>query len=368
MRLSLGAIALLVLVATGSLASGQSGLAPRLMNGDVPVLPDGVLIFEYDVGSSSFGPETIVVTDGFEQTVPGMPEGPFVETGPIVTTPFTMFWRPSQPFTAGKRYKVDTLDIPSGQARAFVIEIASEPTERTIDPAWITLELGAQFGDHGEHTACCENDDMPSRCFAPSLVLTPEVKVNVDVNSSSSYLRQLLFQSFSTEMMIGSVWYHRESEVPALPFDRQRNQYCLQISAYDAAAQTLVALPERCIENQPELFEDTVPKDPQNIAAALSASGCHRPPEGFEEAWCESNKNTCSRVGWHGCQHFDELCPDYPRETREPGSDTGVIDEQDGGADAGAKSSSGSTGCSRNAITPRTSPRWLLAGLRRERS
>lgn len=369
MRHSLGAIALVLLVAAGSLASaqaGQSGMAPRLINADVPVLPDGVLIFEYDVSTSFFGEETVVVTDGFENVVPGSTEGPFVETGPIATDPPTVFWRPAQPFTPGKRYKVDTLDLPSGQARAFVIEIAAEPVERTIDPAWLTLELHAQAGDHGAHTACCENDDIPSRCFAPELVPIPEVKVVVDASSSSSYLRQLLFQVLSIDMMISSVWAEHGAELAAVPFGTQSAQYCVQIHAYDAAAKSLVMLPERCIDNQPELFEDTLPKDPQNIAAALASSGCHRPPEGFEEAWCESNRNTCFTVGWAGCQHFDELCPDYPREASEPGSDTGVADEQDAGSDAGSEPSSGSSGCScRIAGARRVEARWasILAGL-----
>lgn len=369
MRLSLWAIALLVvLVATAPRASaqaGQSGLAPRLLNGDVPMMPDGVLSFAYDVRSSSFGDDTIVVTDGFENVVPGAPEGPLVETGPIMTEPFTIFWRPFEPFMPGKRYKVDTLDIPSGEARAFVIEIASEPVERTIDPAWLRLELHAQAGDHGAHTACCENDDIPSRCFAPRLVLSPELTVSVDASSSSPYLRQLLFQATSIDTMSSSTWSGHGSELATLPFVMQKDQYCVQIQAYDAAAKSLVMLPERCIENQPELFEDTLPKDPENIAAALASSGCHRPPEGFEEAWCESNRSTCFRVGWGGCQHFDELCPDYPRSTSEPGSDTGIIDEPDAGADAGMKPSRDSSGCGCKVVSPVASPRWplLLAGL-----
>jgi MYXO-CTERM domain-containing protein len=379
MRLSLGAIALVVLAAAGSLASaqaGQKGLAPRLLNGDVPLLPDGVLIFEYDVSSSFFGEETIVVTDGSESVVPGSTEGPFVETGPIATDPPTIFWRAAQPFTPGKRYKVDTLDLPSGEARAFVIEIAADPIDRTIDPEWLTLELGAQAGDHGTHTACCENDDMPSRCFAPHLVLIPEVKVVVDTSSSSPYLRQLLFQTVSIDMMLSTSWAAHGYDLAPVRFDRQSDRYCVQIHVYDAITKSLGMLPEHCIDNQPELFEDTLPKDPENIAAALASSGCHRPPEGFEEAWCESNRNTCFNVGWAGCQHFDELCPDYPRAPSEPGSDTGVIDAQDAGADAGTKSSSGSSGCSCNVVAQRTSPPWplslpallLLARLRRERS
>lgn len=357
----LGSIAVASLTAACPVASAQSeGLAPRLLNGDVPLLPDGVLIFAYDVTAGMFAQETIVVTDGFESVVPGMIEGPFVDTGPIITTPSTMFWRPAQPFTAGKRYKVDTVDIASGERRAFVIEIATEPIERAIDPAWLTLELGAHVADNGAHTACCENDDKPSRCFAPSLMLAPELKINVDASSSSPYLRQLLFQTFSAEMMTATFWVHRAFEAAALPLDRQRDEYCLQVSAYDAAARSLVMLPELCIENQPELFEDTVPKEPENIAAALSASGCERPPEGFEEAWCESNKTTCFRVGWHGCQHFDELCPDYPRETNEPGSDTGIVDEHDAGADGGF-GPGGSSGCACAIAAPRAPRvRWML--------
>jgi hypothetical protein len=352
----LGSIALVSLVAALPLASAQSGLAPRLLNGDVPVLPDGVLIFEYDLSSGFFSEQTIIVVDGSENVVPGMAEGPFVETGPIATDPPTVFWRPAQPFAPGKRYKVDTLDAPSGDARAFVIEIAAEPIDRTIDPAWLTLELQGQVGDRGAHTACCENDDTPSRCFAPHLVLTPEVKVIVNASSSSSFLRQLFFQVSSIEAMTSSLWSDHATELAAVPFDTQKNRYCVLIHVYDAASQSLVMLPERCIENQPELFEDTLPKDPRNIAAALASSGCHRPPEGFEEAWCESNRDTCFDVGWTGCQHFEELCPGYPRSTNVPGSDTGIVDEQD----AGMKPSSGSSGCGCKVIAPRARPRWPL--------
>jgi hypothetical protein len=340
---------------------------PRIINADVPLAPDGVLIFALDAGSQPPAPETIAVVDARGDVIEGAIETP-ADGDRVITTvnPDLWIWRPAAPLPPAARYTATLRNTFTSESATFAFETSSEGATAIDLEALFTLALHGVPIDFIPPTECCERDDgvMPS-CFSPDLLLMPQLRVGIDATDPSPAVRQLLFaargdveHAWNTTFSFGD----RTRIIPGITFYDRLTEYCAELEVFDARTRTLTQLPPRCAPHQGSLFEETVPKTQAELSSMLAANFCNRPPAGFEAAWCEANAGTCFLRDAPGCQHFEALCPDRPREPEpvEPvtgGSGLLAKPEPDGGADEGS-----SAGCSalRQAPSHSVFAAWLL--------
>jgi hypothetical protein len=325
-----------------------------LVNADVPVMPSGVLVFEHDAGSRPIGADAVEIFDDSGDPVMGEFEPELVPR----SWPGLWFWRPAKPFTPNARYSGIARNGSTGETRELVFVTAATDAAAQIDPDQFRLALTTHLVD-GAITQCCQRDDeVPPNCFSPVLVNAPKLTVTLDPADPDPMLRQLLF-TVSSGDPDGSVdhfaFVDRRGTAPAVLYRERRAEYCAEVSVLNLVTLEQRELPKPCIADRPELFETTVVKESPELAGALIALGCQRPPQGFEPAWCEVNMGHCYRRASLQCEYFEAICPDYPRELA---AEAGVP------PDAGDRTiPASSSGCGVARFATLSAPWWLELAL-----
>ncbi len=266
--------------------------------------------------------------------------GAFESTNPGLEDARLFAWRPSAPFTAGATYSVRAkeeltyFDYASFQATAASTDA---PT------AAAALELSTYGTDA---VVCREAEPPPGSCGNPTYAFYEKTVNEADIVLTLAGARASQFAyrvTWSADGGAETSTTHYSTAPLGMSFEGTPASVCYSLVALPVLGGEEVDLGSDCFETDSLGTLGVVDEIYGDVDATLAY--CEAPPEGYEDAWCDSQRDTCQSSTEGACATFTETCTtDDVDNPPDPPVDDGTTGNEDGPSHADSSESSG--GCS----------------------
>lgn len=266
----------------------------QLVNGDVPVVANGVLLFRFEQGDylpSGTEPALApVVTDSTASGVAGA-----VELLTLEGTDRYGIFRPAQPLAMEGAYTVADTGTSFG-AGTFTATDA-QPLDLPMPAFDVSVAVQAVPLDE----RCCTGASQfggpwPGvSCLALRSQQAPQVRVAFTFPTNASVARQFLYRVvLAAETAEAARWVPaNEAQFLQLftPAERAA-EYCYEAEAFRITDGEPFTLIGDCVPDTLGTLSEVMPTEAE-IVASLMIGACGMPPAELTQAWCEVNRAMC---------------------------------------------------------------------------
>lgn len=230
-------------------------------------------------------------------------------------------WTPDRPLEPGRTHTLTIAPYSPGSATNAVYSIEVSEAWTPARPE-ITSMLERKRAEYASNK-CCVGPGAHG-CLGNEVDVYISVDIDLATKASNSVLTQVLFGSSvgapDTSPVIYSYYPLREfNALEGWSSNGALSEYCATVEAVEIGSGTKYLYPDlepRCIAHGDFGKIGTMLAQPTD--AQLKRDNCGTPPVGYEQRWCQANRECGSNDGWSNCESYAPLCAAF--------ADAGVID------------------------------------------
>ncbi len=250
-------------------------------------------------------------------------------------------WRPSVPFTAGSTYSVR-----AKEELTYFDSVSFQATAASTDAP--TAAAALELYTYGTDAVVCrEAEPPPGSCGNPTYAFYEKTVNEADIvltlagDQASQFAYRVTWSADGGAEVSNT---HYSTSPLGMSFEGTPASVCYSLVALPLLGGEEIDLGSDCFETDSlgtlgvsdEIYGD--------VDATLAY--CETPPEGYEDAWCDSLRDTCQSSTEGACATFGETCTteDVDNPPDPPVDDDTTTGTEDGSSHADSNESSG--GCS----------------------